>query len=257
MLKFNSLFILAFSIVILIVIHSCQWMSTTPHNNNEEPPKISSLESTSDSVKLGEKVTIQCTVYDSDVDLLNYSWSVVPDSFNQFDYFDTLDVDIGNIINKGHEAIWNAPFNEGLFLISCKITNSVGACDSSSIQIKVISDGCLVAKTDKILYFHGDSLELKIINKTDSTAYFFYCSGRIFPCIGIDVKKNNDWKLCALTICDGLYSQYYEGLFSSGVLVDTIKANLPSGMYRFNIAFKWNNDDQATDSLLSNTFYVQ
>jgi len=250
---------LIFSTMVLIFYYSCQRTSTEPQNSYNKPPIISSLLATLDSVKLGEKTIIRCTAYDPNLDSLYYSWDVVSVLFNQIDssYIFEWDGDAGEIINLGHEAIWKAPMTEGMFQISCKVFDNAGNDDISTLQIKVVSSGCLFVKTDKTSYFRDDLFECKIINKTDSTAYFFYCGGRVFPYATVDKKNNGDWKSYGGIVCDCFNPMYLDGLLPGGVLIDTIEVSMSIGTYRMNIPYSWKDEYPLSDSLFSNSFSVK
>jgi len=257
--------------IYLIFYYSCQRTSTEPQNDIDhepiitinEPPVISSIIASPDPVQLGKTTTITCNASDPNDDSLSYNWGVALVSSNQNDssYSFNWDVDLGSLTSFGATAIWQAPIFEGLYVILCKIVDIAGYNDVSLLEIEVVTSGCLYVMTDKVIYSYGDTIVCKLKNETDSTAYFFYCSGLSFPWFSIDKRINDKWELYALVICDGMHKAYVDGLIPGEAKLDTHIINLSVGTHRFNIPYSWkddwNGDYPSPDSLFSNIFYVQ
>jgi len=260
-----------FVVLALIFSNSCQRTSTEPQNDIDhepiitinKPPIISSITASPDPVQIGKTTTITCNASDPNDDSLSYTWGVTWVSLDQTDssYIFNWDIDAGCLTSSGAIAIWKAPIFEGLYMIFCKITDIAGNNDVSLHEIKVVTTGCLYVMTDKTLYSYGDTVVCKLKNETDSTAYFFYCSGLSFPWSSIDKKINDKWELHGFVICLGGYPAYVDGLLPGEAKFDTSEIHLSVGTYRVNIPFSWKNnwngDYPFPDSLLSNTFYVQ
>jgi len=84
-------------------------------------PVISSLQSSIDTVKIGNTVQVNCIANDPDGDNLTYIWSS----------------NDGTITGSGQSINWIAPLSIGSFSISCKIEDGNGGADSSEISIEV------------------------------------------------------------------------------------------------------------------------
>jgi len=141
-------------------------------------------------------------------------------------------------------------------VILCKITDIAGNNDVSLLEIKVVSTGCLSARTDKFFYNIGDTVNCKIENNTDSTVYFLY-EMDTFPSFGMDKKVNDKWEHGVFIMLE----PHIKGFLPGDVLIDTLVGlfRYPKyiGTYRFNIPYSHERTIALSDSLLSNTFYVQ
>ena len=252
--------------IALIFYFSCQRTSTEPQNDIDhelittinKPPMISSITASPDPVQLGKTTTITCNASDPNDDSLSYTWGVAFVSSNQNDssYSFNWDVDLGSLTSSGATAIWRAPLAEGLYVILCKIIDIAGYNDVSLLEVDIVSTGCLSARTDKFFYELGDTIVYKIENNTDSTVYFLYDLGTL-PLFGIDKKVDDKWESGILIMLEPHIIEFLPGDVLTDTLVDMFRYQRDIGTYRFNIPFSYARTISSSDSLLSNTFYVQ
>ncbi|PJB57785.1 MAG: hypothetical protein CO097_01380, partial [Candidatus Infernicultor aquiphilus] len=93
-----------------------------PDNN---PPVISSLDASQNSVEVNQAVTITCSASDQDTETFTFSWSVN-----------------GEIIQEESSSLnWNAPDTAGTYNISCTVSDGRGGEDSESVSIEVTEPG--------------------------------------------------------------------------------------------------------------------
>jgi hypothetical protein len=254
------------SFMALIFYYSCQRTSTEPQNdiNHEptitinEPPVISSITASPDPVQLGKTTTITCNASDPNDDSLSYTWGVSWVSLDQTDsnYIFDWDVDVGSLTSSGATAGWTAPLAEGLYVVLCKITDIAGNNDVSLLEINVVSTGCLSARTDKFFYELGDTIVCNIENNTDSMVYFLYDLGTL-PLFGIDKKVDDRWENGILIMLEPHIIELLPGNVLMDTLVGLFRYPRHIGTYRFNIPYGHERTIALSDSLLSNTFYVQ
>ena len=253
--------------IYLIFYYSCQRTSTEPQNDIDhepiitinEPPVISSIIASPDPVQLGKTTTITCNASDPNDDSLSYNWGVALVSSNQNDssYSFNWDVDLGSLTSFGATAIWQAPIFEGLYVILCKIVDIAGYNDVSLLEIKVVSTGCLSAQTDKFFYNIGDTIKCTIGNNTDSTIYFFYNRLDYFPIFSIGLKVNDKWNYGGYIVFDEYFDDFLPGEIIVGILPGVFDHPEDKGIYRFYIPYSLKDWYPLSDSLFSNTFYVQ
>ena len=85
------------------------------------PPVISSLTPSAESVAPGGSCTINCTASDPDGDTLTYDWSATG----------------GTITGTAGSASWDAPVAEGTYTISVSVSDGHGGTASDSVDITV------------------------------------------------------------------------------------------------------------------------
>ena len=108
MKKLNNVLLL----YILIISFGC--------GNN--PPFINSLTPESETVAMGQDVSIICDAYDDEDETLVYSW----------------DCTSGTIVGEENSAIWTAPNQTGVFSISCQVMDSNHGNAIETIDITVL-----------------------------------------------------------------------------------------------------------------------
>ncbi len=99
---------------------------------SNNPPQISSLISSADSVYLGEFATLSCSASDLDGDALTYNWTATAGTFT----------------GSGNSVDWNAPDTTGNCTVTCTVTDGQGGQAEQSIVLHVVeqpvpSDGLM------------------------------------------------------------------------------------------------------------------
>ncbi len=89
---------------------------------NNFPPRIKSLAPKSSSILIGDTVQVYCTATDLNNDSISFSWKASG----------------GLIIGSNSQTNWIAPDSIGIYIINCKVTNSLGLVDSASDSINVV-----------------------------------------------------------------------------------------------------------------------
>ena len=85
--------------------------------------EISAIIANVDSVKAGLEVYLKCIATDQDYDKLSYNWKCSS----------------GTLEFLGDSAIWTAPLFEGIYFITCTVSDQYGASSAESIEITVTS----------------------------------------------------------------------------------------------------------------------
>jgi hypothetical protein len=91
-----------------------------PTNN---PPVISSLTASKDTVNFSDTCTITCVAADQDGDSLIYNWSSAA----------------GSISGAGNSVIWTSPNVGGAYTVLCEVSDGQGAAVTDSVSIMVAS----------------------------------------------------------------------------------------------------------------------
>ena len=113
-----------FSVIIsMILFNYCEKASNNPTEPANQPPKITSLVATPDSLNPNELSTIVCLTHDPEGDSLTFTWS-------------TSD---GNINGAGAIIEWIAPGYISNQTVTCIINDNNGGIDSSTITINVFN----------------------------------------------------------------------------------------------------------------------
>ena len=86
-------------------------------------PVIISLTADNTTMSPGGTVSLTCTAEDDDGDILTYSWECTDGSFTP----------------NGSTATWTAPDSPGTYSISCTVVDGVGASDTATIAIEILS----------------------------------------------------------------------------------------------------------------------
>jgi len=87
------------------------------------PPRIKSVAAAKPLLVFGESVVVFCTAVDRDGGALTYEWSATG----------------GTIEGTGSRITWKAPTQAGSFRISCRVSDSAGATDSSAVSLEVVA----------------------------------------------------------------------------------------------------------------------
>ncbi|MDZ7339176.1 MAG: T9SS type A sorting domain-containing protein [candidate division KSB1 bacterium] len=87
------------------------------------PPRIKSLDVTKSLLVFGEAVDVYCTAVDRDGGSLTYEWSATG----------------GTLQGSGNKVSWVAPSEGGKHTISCRVLDTGGASDSSSVRVEVVA----------------------------------------------------------------------------------------------------------------------
>ena len=147
---------------------------------NNYPPRIKSLAAEKYLLQLGDSTNIYCTATDPDSNQINYSWSS----------------DHGTISGDGEFISWIAPDTEGLYTITCNVSDGNGGetLDSVKIEVvKVINSLPVIKKLTVVprkLYL-GESSELKCTASdpdSDALAYSWNSVYGSFTGSGDEVK---------------------------------------------------------------------
>jgi len=105
-----------FSLLVLIISFSCEDL----YNQGNE---ISEITANVDSVKAGLVVYLKCLATDQNNDDLSYNWQCSSGTLETF----------------GDSAIWTAPPFEGVYFVTCTVSDKYGASSVKSKRITVTS----------------------------------------------------------------------------------------------------------------------
>ena len=95
------------------------WSCSDNYNSGNE---ILSLTANDSLVEAGGSIQLECTATDEDGDKLGYIWKSAS----------------GTLTPDGNKATWVAPFELGIYFISCTVADGYGASDAATIAIEVI-----------------------------------------------------------------------------------------------------------------------
>ena len=85
--------------------------------------EILSLTASDSLVEASGLISLKCIAKDEDKDPLVYSWESSSGSFSVFK----------------DSAVWTAPENNGIYFISCRVTDNYGASDIAVVKVRVSS----------------------------------------------------------------------------------------------------------------------
>ena len=108
-ITFNAYFLF----LSIVFIWSCQ--------NLNGPVEILSLSVSDSTVEAGDRILLKCVAKDQESDPLAYSW----------------ETSSGIIMAMKDSAIWTAPIENGIYFISCRVTDNYGSSDIATVAIDV------------------------------------------------------------------------------------------------------------------------
>jgi Big-like domain-containing protein len=212
-MKFDYYFFLCW------IVFSC---THKPFNLDNNPPKINSIESSSNEVITGGDLYLNVNAVDVDNDSLEYDWLASS----------------GSIIGKGAAIKWRAPFAEGNEVISVKVTDTMNESDEKEISINVIEPfpnnifpaiQSLTVEKDTVLGGEEISVEVAATDQdNDPLTYFwttsagsFLGNGTLVTWMAPDIQQQSSREEIRIVVNDG------KGGSTSKRRYITVKSRLP------------------------------